>query len=885
MSELEARLQSALGDAYRIERELGGGGMSRVFLAEERDLGRRVVIKVLPPEMAAGVNADRFRREIKLAASLQHPHIVPLLAAGSSGDLLYYIMPFVAGESLRAKLAREGELPIGEAVRLLTDVADALAYAHANGAVHRDIKPENILVSGHHAVITDFGVAKAVSEAAGASSLTSVGVALGTPAYMAPEQAAADPHTDHRADIYALGAVAYELLAGRPPFTSASPRQVLAAHVTEIPPPVTQHRPVVPAPLAELVMRCLAKRPADRWQTAQEVVHQLEAMGTPSGATTPTGMTPVSAPVLTSAERAWGRVALVLGAVVLVLGGGYALFRSLSGHGGAGQSGEKRLAVLPFENLGPADDQYFADGVTEEITERLARVKGLAVISRTSTMQYKTSTKPLRVIGTELGVDYVLEGSIRWEHAPGASEVRVTPQLIRVSDDTHMWADAYNADLTRVFEVQEEIAGKVAEALNVALLGAAEAGEPARPTANLEAYDYYLRGSSLFLNAADGDEYRRATEPLQRAVALDSTFALAWAKLSIAHSGTFWFFTDRSDARVALAKAAADRAFALDSTLPEARMALGYYYYWDHLDYQHALEQFAIAEGRDPNNSQLLQAVAYVERRQGHWADATAHLEHAVSLDPRDYVALRGLAETYNAVRRFPDAARSADRAIAVRPDLVQGYGIKAFAALSEGDTAEVRRTIEDAVQISSAGKVAFTLGAEGCPLWLFPLLDPGVRQSLEQLPLTSDISDTATYYFTKGDLFRFEGQGGLARANVESALVVIRRRMRGRPDDSQYHQGVALALARLGRNDEAVREGLHAVQLLPLAKDAFAGGDAVFNLARIYAIVGDDDNALAELEPVLTVPSNMSPASVRLDPDFVGLRGNPRFRKLVGSS
>jgi len=289
MSELEARLQSALGDAYRIERELGGGGMSRVFLAEERDLGRRVVIKVLPPEMAAGVNADRFRREIKLAASLQHPHIVPLLAAGSSGDLLYYIMPFVAGESLRAKLAREGELPIGEAVRLLTDVADALAYAHANGAVHRDIKPENILVSGHHAVITDFGVAKAVSEAAGASSLTSVGVALGTPAYMAPEQAAADPHTDHRADIYALGAVAYELLAGRPPFTSASPRQVLAAHVTEIPPPVTQHRPVVPAPLAELVMRCLAKRPADRWQTAQEVVHQLEAMGTPSGATTPTG--------------------------------------------------------------------------------------------------------------------------------------------------------------------------------------------------------------------------------------------------------------------------------------------------------------------------------------------------------------------------------------------------------------------------------------------------------------------------------------------------------------------------------------------------------------------------------------------------------------------
>src|SRR2546425_6661074 len=264
--DLQARLQSVLGDAYHIDKELGGGGMSRVFLAQERARGRRVVVKVLPPEMAAGVNAERFRRESQLAASLQHPHIVPLLAAGRANDLVYYTMPLIDGESLRAKLAREGELPIRETVRLLRDVTDALAYENAHGVVHRDIKPDNVLVANHHAVVTDFGVAKALSESPGRSSLTSAGMALGTPAYMAPEQAAADPHTDHRCDIYAVGILGYELLTGRPPFVGTSPQQVLAAVATQTPEPLARYRPTVPPAIADLVVRCLEKHPADRWQ-------------------------------------------------------------------------------------------------------------------------------------------------------------------------------------------------------------------------------------------------------------------------------------------------------------------------------------------------------------------------------------------------------------------------------------------------------------------------------------------------------------------------------------------------------------------------------------------------------------------------------------------
>ncbi|HYK82176.1 MAG TPA: protein kinase [Gemmatimonadales bacterium] len=295
MTDLTQQLQAAVGDTYRVERELGGGGMSRVFLAEETALGRRVVIKVLPPELAAGVNAERFRREIQLAASLQHPHIVQLLTAGAAAGLLYYIMPFIPGESLRAKLAREGELPIADAVRILRDVVDALAYAHAQGVVHRDIKPDNVLLAGKHALVTDFGVAKAVSASAGSSTLTSLGLALGTPAYMAPEQGAADPHLDHRADLYAVGVLAYEMLCGRPPFIAPSPQAMLAAHVTMAPEPVTQHRPAVPAALAALVMRCLEKRPADRWQEAEDLLTQLEALATPTGVVPTLAGTPPAA--------------------------------------------------------------------------------------------------------------------------------------------------------------------------------------------------------------------------------------------------------------------------------------------------------------------------------------------------------------------------------------------------------------------------------------------------------------------------------------------------------------------------------------------------------------------------------------------------------------
>ena len=287
MTESFDRLSLALADHYRLERELGAGGMATVYLAHDLKHDRKVAVKVLREELSASLGKERFLREIKVAAALQHPHILPLYDSGEADGLLFYVMPYVDGLSLRDKLTKEGELPIGDAVRILRDIADALSEAHRHGVVHRDLKPENVMLRGRHALVMDFGVAKALSEATGRQSLTTVGVALGTPTYMAPEQAVADPHVDHRADLYAFGVVAYELLAARPPFTGASPQQILAAHVTAAAEPVTTHRAMPPA-LAALVMRCLEKRPADRPQSAEELITQLEAVLTPSGGITPT---------------------------------------------------------------------------------------------------------------------------------------------------------------------------------------------------------------------------------------------------------------------------------------------------------------------------------------------------------------------------------------------------------------------------------------------------------------------------------------------------------------------------------------------------------------------------------------------------------------------
>jgi eukaryotic-like serine/threonine-protein kinase len=894
MVELLDRIQAALGSAYRMERELGGGGMSRVFLAEEAALTRKVVIKVLPPEFSAGLNIDRFRREIQLAASLQHPHIVPLLAAGQADGLLYYTMPLVEGESLRARLLRQRELPIGEAIRFLRDVVDALTCAHEHGVVHRDIKPDNVLVSRNHGMVTDFGVAKALSESTGGSSLTSVGVALGTPAYMAPEQASADPQADHRVDIYAVGALAYEMLTGRPPFTGSSPQAVLVAQATQAPAPVTEARATVPPGLASLVMRCLEKKPADRWQSADELLHQLEAMATPSGGTQPV-LTPLSRPAVNEAIVASGTDAvpqpsarrprswtMLLGgaALLLMLGGAYVLKTRRAPTAAATEAaGAKMLAILPFKNLGAADDQYFADGLTEEITSRLAAVNGLGVISRTSADQYRTTSKTLKEIGRELGAGYVLEGSVRWEKSGKASRVRVTPQLIRVSDDRHLWADRYDAELADVFQVQGDIAEQVTSQLNVAL-GASERGALARqPTENAEAYQYYLKGNEFSGRGYSEEDFTKALRMYEEAVRLDPGFALALARVSRAHESLYWFGYDRSPGRLTKSKAAVDSALRLAPDLSEAHQALGWYLYHGRLDYTGALEQFGIARATEPNNSDLLGGIGAVQRRQGKWSQAIASLDRSAELDPRGAPAQMEAGITRLLVRDFNEAERRFDHTILLAPDLPEAYALKAKVLLARDNLPGAKQILLKGAERTGVGSLVRARTFD--ELYLIGG-DNSLRADLDRVSRDAFGSDTLGFLSFRAGLFRSRGQPGQERVYLDSLAADLEDVVRARPEDYAPHQMLGITYARLGRKAEAIREGTRAVELLPRSKDAFFGTGTLATLAEVYATVNEPGMALVRLDSLLSVPSWLSAGQLRADPAWRPLRAEPRFQKLL---
>ena len=882
MTDTFDRLKAALADRYKIERELGSGGMATVYLAEDLKHERKVAVKVLRPDLAAALGPERFLREIKIAAQLHHPHILPLHDSGEADGFLYYVMPYEEGQSLREKLAKEGELPVTEAVRLLRDVVDALAHAHEHGVVHRDIKPDNVMLSGRHALVTDFGVAKAVSDATGQRQLTTAGVALGTPAYMAPEQAVADPHIDHRADIYAVGALAYELLTGRPPFTGRTAQEVLSAHVTETAEPVTKYRETVPSALAHLVMRCLEKKRADRWQSAEELLHELEALATPSGGLTPTETRPVAA------APPWSRkttVAVVVAATVLATIGGYAVItRSLGPPEPAAAAETPKLAVLPFNNLGSSEDDYFADGITEEMTSRIAEISGLRVISRQSAVQYKNSDKTLQQIGEELGVEYVLEGTIRTDQAPdGSGQVRVTPQLIRVSDDAQLWTDRYTANLVpgEIFGVQEQIANQVAEALNVNLLEPERQRLAARPTDNQEAYDHFLRGNDYHGRRYPEEQNMRiAIQMYQKAVELDPDFALGYATLSNAHTEMWYWLFDRTQERLATAKEAVDKALRLDPDLPEAHVALGFYHYRGHLEYDRALAEFAIARKSQPNNVSLLAGIGFVQLRQGKMLQALQNLIKASELDPRSANGAVQLAFTYTVLRDPVEAARHFARAISLSPDVPWYYVSASGVHLRlEGNTEGARAVLEQARSVGLAEDPWIVYRW----VWL-DMLDGDYQAALDRLAsVSSDVpyeaQDKAQRY---AQIYGLMGNRQRERAYYDSARSMLETKIQERPDDESLRSALGIAYAGLGRKEDAIREGELAVELLPMSKDALRGAQRVEDLAGIYTMVGEYDAAIDQLETLLSRPTFTAVPMLRIDPTWNPLRDLPRFQALL---
>jgi TolB-like protein/tRNA A-37 threonylcarbamoyl transferase component Bud32/Flp pilus assembly protein TadD len=885
------QLRQALHDRYVLERELGRGGMATVYLAQDLKHDRRVALKLLHPELATTLGPERFLREIHLTARLDHPHILPVFDSGAAGGLLWYTMPYVEGESLRDRLQREGQLPVEDAVRLAREVADALDCAHQQGVVHRDIKPENILLARGHARVADFGVARAV-EAAGAGQLTETGLAVGTPAYMSPEQASGSP-VDARSDLYALGCVLYEMLAGEPPFTGPTPQAVIARRFTEVARPLHTLRETVPPPVEEAVAKALAKIPADRFQTAADFVRALTAPVPTAPMQTPAGVTsgipvPATAPITKpQASRRVPVAAVTLGlGFVIGLGVLFAWRRTHPGESGTTAHG-KVLAVLPFENQGAAQDEYFADGVTDAVRGKLAAVPSLEVIARGSSAPYKKSSKTPQQIATELGARYLLTGTVRWQKGVGGtSRVLVSPELVEVVPGRAprtRWDQPFDAALTDVFRVQADIASQVTTALDVAL-GTSEKALEAKPTTNPVAYDFYLRGNEYFNRGIAEPDLRVAERLYRNAVELDSAFALAFAQLSLADDGLYWFYYDRSKERLAKQKEAADQALRLQPDLAEGHLALGFYYYHGHLEYDHALAEFEAARKRQPSNGSVYSALAAVHRRQGKWSEARVEGKKSVELNPRSMNDLleQGLTEMF--MRAYAEAEPYFNRAIEVSPGEGVTYTSKhSLYVLWRGDTLSAARAIREGFAKASVEKVVPALyrwGAVG-PFSLRlnrELFGPPTAQ----VPVEAFGSDTVGYFLYQAEL-RSTGQPPEpARAYLDSARAILEAQVSRHPDDPRFHARLGATDAMLGRGLEAIREGEKAAALRPVSQDALDGALNRLNLARILAQAGQTDAAVDQLAYLLSVPGLVSVPALRVDPTWAPLRGNPRFERLV---
>lgn len=806
--------------------------MGVVYKAQDSRLDRLVALKFLPEHLVSDSSAKaRFIHEAKGASAINHPNIATVYDIGEVDGKSFIAMEYLEGKTVK-ELVKEN-LRLNQILGIGIQIAEGLSAAHKKEIIHRDIKSENIMLTKDNlAKIIDFGLAKLK----GASKLTESGTTLGTIAYMSPEQTRGE-EIDQRSDLFSLGVVLYELITGKLPFQGDHNAAISYSICYEEAEPLARYKSNIPESLQRIIDKVLKKDNDVRYQSAADLLADLKGL----------------------------QKEIFIGDM-------------------KSPSKRKMLAVLAFENLGLAEDEYFADGITDEIITNLAKVSALGVISRTSSIKYKKTDKSLRQIAAELGVDYVLEGTIRWDKSGSANRVRINSQLIRVKDDTHLWAETYDRVLQQIFELQSDIAGNVAKALQIALFEPEGRSLGAKPTDNLDAYNYYLRGNDYHNRGYTEKDYEMAAEMYQKAVEIDPAFSLAYAKLSLVHTLTYWKYLDRTEERLRKAKEAIDKALQLNPHLPEAHLSLGYYYYHGNLDYNAALEQFDIAQKSQPNNAELLSAIGYVQRRQGKFDQAVANHIKSAELDPRSAVRALDVGATCIHMRNYPEAERYFDRAISLAPDWIVPYYFKALLYIIwEGSTVKANKVVQEA-----AGKV----DPPRLPsLWFeFDLLDGDYQKALERLPVDPNKfisfaggTDTLEYFLCKAQVHGLLNQPQLEQACYDSARNILETRIQAHPQDTEFHIRLGIVYAGLGRKEEAIKEGKKALELLPVTKDAIRGPELVAKLAQIYVKVGDYDSATDQLEYLLSIPTSfVSVPYLRLDPTWAPLRNNPRFQKLL---
>jgi TolB-like protein/tRNA A-37 threonylcarbamoyl transferase component Bud32/Tfp pilus assembly protein PilF len=876
-------LLGELGD-YELLEEVGRGGQGVVFRARQKSLNRTVALKVISlGQWASKAHLKRFRREAEAAASLDHPSIVPIYEVGERDGQCYFSMKFVEGGQLD-EVVRRTPMSIRQAAQLIAKVARTVHYAHEHGILHRDIKPGNILLDQKgEPHLTDFGLARLIETE---STVTRTMEVLGTPSYMAPEQAVgSNSVVSSVTDVYGLGAVLYQLLTGHPPFAGGTTYETIKLLLDTEPKQPRLLNPKLDRDLSTICLKCLEKDPKRRYSSALALAEDLEHW---------LKHEPIQArrTGIFTRGRKWVRrnptsALLAASLVALVAAAGWIVWKSEF----IRHPVTNGIAVLPFENFSPdPDNAYFANGIQDEILTRLAKIADLKVISRTSTQQYQSKPRNLHEIAKQLGVAHILEGSVQ----KAADQVRVSVQLVNAQTDSHLWAETYDRKLTDIFGVESEIAKRIAESLQAKITGREEQALAVKPTNNPEAYDAYLRGLSFDSRSAySNNDLRKATDSYERAVRLDPKFALAWARLSRADASLYFDRVDRPDARRSAAQSALENAQKLAPNSPETLLALGYYQYWVLRDYGSAKTTFERVSKTLPGSSELPMALGAVSRREGRWNESIAYFEQALSFDPRNVELLLHAGWTYTVLREFPAALKLYDRALDITPNDPDVMASKASIYQAQGNLQEAARFLsaineqtssEDTLRIKLAQLRLKRNDGEAIRLLQARLAQfryaPEDDKAFDQL-------DLAVTQRRAGDMAG-------AKVTAEQARNTIEQLYRDQPKDNWFNALIAAylsqAYAAIGEKDLALKGAERAVMLFPRAKDAVSGPTFEENLAFIQTIFGENSRAISTLTHLLQTPYNswlygspgaITPALLRLDPIWDPLRADPAFQKL----
>jgi eukaryotic-like serine/threonine-protein kinase len=667
VSDLLERLREAVAARYTVQRELGEGGMAKVFLAHDLKYDREVAIKVLRPDLAADVGVGRFLHEIQVAARLHHPHILPLYDSDQADGMAYYVMPYIRGETLRQRLKRERQLPIPEALQIAREVADALSYAHAAKVVHRDIKPENILLDSGHALVADFGIARAIGES---QSLTSKGHVIGSPSYMSPEQIDGSEFIDGRSDIYSLGCLLFETLVGQSPFKGTTVTAIIANRLTNPVPSARAFRELVPEAVDAALKKAMATLPADRFSTAAQFA---EALGTPA-------------------------------TVAIAVGAAQAMTQEVAA--------AKSVAVLPFENMSAdPENEYFSDGITDDIIAQLSKISALKVISRTSSMQYKKTNKKIATIAEELGVAAILEGSVR----RAGPRVRIVVHLVDPKSEKHLWGETFDRQLTDVFEVQSEVAQQITGALAVALSPEEKQRVEKKATGDAEAYNLYLLGR-FHVNKWSEANVLKAIDHFQGAIEKDPGYALAYAGMADAYELLSIGLSSRpAMENLAQAKSMALKALELDDTLAEAHTSLAYARWLGDLDWSTAEREFKRALELKSSYVPAHQWYAEYLAALGRHDEALTEIKRAQQLDPLAVPVNRAVGWVLYFARRYDQSVEELQKALAMDAEFLGARLVLWWVQVAKGATEEAIADIRKEIERPGSGTVKKLMLAYAC--------------------------------------------------------------------------------------------------------------------------------------------------------------------------